>query len=349
MASFYLLVFMLLMSFQALLNAFDTRAFFVAYPHLSRISWLLPSLFGPLVYLIVRKMTRPSEGLRGSDSFHFLPFVGYVALLSPWFFQAAASKVAQLRNFELHSLEDFGYLNQLSILLILAYCLLAMGELASHKRRLEGHFSEIEGVRLRWLQQFMYALIGILAISVLGFYGRKWGIPHLTNIYHYNYALVVLLLYWIAYKWATYRGLAIELPEEVPKRAPRVSKYARSGLNETTMDAIFGNLERLMIEEKPFLRGNLTLHELADRLEVKRHHLSQVINEKTGQRFYDYINAYRVRELKGRISDPGFANRSYLGLALDCGFNSKATFNAAFKKHTGKTPSAYHHLKKKEV
>ena len=56
-ASFLLIVFMLLVSFQALLNAFDTRAFFLVYPFLSRISWLLPSLFGPLIYLFTKKIT----------------------------------------------------------------------------------------------------------------------------------------------------------------------------------------------------------------------------------------------------------------------------------------------------
>src|SRR6476620_3806237 len=66
-ASFLLIVFMLLVSFQALLNAFDTRAFFLAYPHLSRISWLLPSLFGPLVYLFTRKVTGEEHRLTQKD------------------------------------------------------------------------------------------------------------------------------------------------------------------------------------------------------------------------------------------------------------------------------------------
>lgn len=347
-ASFYLLIFMGTASFQALLNAFDTRAFFLAQPHLSRISWLIPSLFGPLIYLIVRKMTREKEGIRFSDLVHLIPFSCYFIFLAGWFFQSAESKKQLLSNFEVHSLEDFGLLNQLSIYLIFLYTILALKELRAYKKYLERRFSEIERMRYRWLQQFLYALIAILIVSALGFYGRKWEVPFLTNLYHYNYALVVLMLYWIAYKWAGQAALLGYLnlqtrDENIPEK-----KYAKSALDATAIETIYDHLEQYMEEKKPYLKGDLSLLELADMLGVKRHDLSRVINEKAGHSFYDYINGYRVAEMVKRMDDPRMANRNFLGLALDSGFNSKATFNAAFKRHTGSTPSAYFRKKKYE-
>jgi AraC-like DNA-binding protein len=92
---------------------------------------------------------------------------------------------------------------------------------------------------------------------------------------------------------------------------------------------------------KPFLEPELTIYKLAEELKVPRHHLSQVINEKAQKSFFDFINSYRIEEVKKLLADPKMANRNILGIALDCGFNSKATFNAAFKKFTGMTPSAY--------
>src|SRR5687768_16247266 len=71
-ASFILIGFMLLASFQAVLNAFDNREFFLANPHLSRISWLLPSLFGPLIYLFTKKITTESTRLIRPDLVHFI-------------------------------------------------------------------------------------------------------------------------------------------------------------------------------------------------------------------------------------------------------------------------------------
>lgn len=263
-ASFYLLIFMVIASFQALLNAFDTRAFFLAQPHLSRVSWLIPGLLGPLIYLIVRKMTREQQGMRFSNLLHLIPFICYFIYLANWFFQSAENKTQLLSNFEVHSLEDFGLLNQVSIYLILLYTLWSIKELRAYKKYLEHRFSDIERMRYRWLQQFLYALIAILIVSALGFYGRKWAVPFLISLYHYNYALVVLLLYWIAYKWA---GQASHLgylnqhtrDENVPEK-----KYAKSGLDAATISTIHKDLERFMQEKKPYLKGDLSLLELSD-------------------------------------------------------------------------------------
>lgn len=347
-ASIYLLIFMVTASFQALLNAFDTRIFFLALPHLSRISWLIPSLFGPLIYLIVRKMTREKEGLGFSDLLHLIPFICYFIFMSDWFFQSAEYKKRLLANFEIHSLQDFGLLNQLSIYLTFVYTLWALKELRAYKKYLEHQFSEIERMRYRWLQQFLYALIAILFISALGFYGRKWAVPFITELYHYNYALVVLMLYWIAYKWAGQSALLGYLNQQTRDEVVPGKKYAKSALDAADIAAIYKDLVRFMQEKKPYLKGDLSLLELSGMLGVKRHDLSRVINENTGHSFYDFVNSYRVSEMVKKINNPGLANRNFLGLALDSGFNSKATFNAAFKRHTGCTPSAYLRKKKYE-
>ena len=65
--------------------------------------------------------------------------------------------------------------------------------------------------------------------------------------------------------------------------------------------------------------------------------------------FFDFINSYRVEEVKKQLADTAMANRNILGIALDCGFNSKATFNTAFKKFTGMTPSAYQKAQTEDV
>src|SRR6476620_10260531 len=88
-ASFLLIIFMLLVSFQALLNAFDTREFFLANPHLSRISWVLPTVFGPLIYLFTKKITSGHHRLKQGDGIHLLPFAFYFGALSHWFFSLA--------------------------------------------------------------------------------------------------------------------------------------------------------------------------------------------------------------------------------------------------------------------
>ena len=125
----------LIVTFQAILNAFDNRDFFLAWPHLSRISWLIPSLFGPLIYLFTTKLCTEKPAFLARDLLHFLPFVIYLVLLLPWYIQPASDKIAYLENFELASKDDFGFLNQLSILIILIYLLVTLNFLNSFRRK----------------------------------------------------------------------------------------------------------------------------------------------------------------------------------------------------------------------
>jgi len=96
-----------------------------------------------------------------------------------------------------------------------------------------------------------------------------------------------------------------------------------------------------MNESKPYLDPDLTLAGLSAMLNLPQHHLSRVINEHYGNNFFDFINRYRIEEVKQRIPDPAYGNLTLLGIAFDCGFNSKSAFNRLFRKYTGITPSEY--------
>lgn len=97
-------------------------------------------------------------------------------------------------------------------------------------------------------------------------------------------------------------------------------------------------LLRLMEDEQPWLEPELTLAELAHRLRTNTSLLSHVINTGCGQNFNDFVNRYRVAEAERKLQDPRLAHYSLVGIALECGFNSKSTFNRVFKKLTGRTP-----------
>ena len=96
-----------------------------------------------------------------------------------------------------------------------------------------------------------------------------------------------------------------------------------------------------MEKHKPYLENNLNLRGLAQELDVNANYLSQVINEQHGKNFFEFINSYRVNELKEMMNDPTNRQFTLLSMAFDCGFNSKTTFNTAFKRITGLTPSQY--------
>lgn len=355
LAKSYMIILVLLITFQAILNAFDTRDFFLMFPHLSKISWLIPSLFGPLVYLFTIKLCSPAPVFKKTDLLHFIPFTLYFLTLLPWYIKSAAVKRAYLDNFELAMEDDFGFLNQFSILLILAYLIATLIFLKKFRRTIRNTFSEISRKRLEWMSAFAYGVLLVLIISVLGFYGHKWDIPVMDAIYHYNYIFIVLLVYWIAYK-ALLQPVVFDIPmatgkenelqdlmesEDFQEEEPASAKYVRSGLGDDQLEQLYKQLISYMKTEKPYLNPEINIYELAGLLQVKKHHLSQTINEKTGMNYFDFINSFRVEEIKQNLLKKNNNNLTLLGIALDSGFNSKATFNNAFKKLTGITPSDF--------
>jgi AraC-like DNA-binding protein len=112
-------------------------------------------------------------------------------------------------------------------------------------------------------------------------------------------------------------------------------------MDEATAARLEAALVALMEAERPYRRGDLTLPELAEALGVTPHNLTEVVNTRLGQSFYDFVNGYRVREAQARLADPAYAGWTVLAVGLEAGFNSKSSFNAAFKRYAGTTPSAY--------
>jgi len=85
----------------------------------------------------------------------------------------------------------------------------------------------------------------------------------------------------------------------------------------------------------------LSLNDLASRLDISRNRLSFIINKYSGLCFYDFVNKFRIEEVKKIMTNSGSEEKNILEIAYDAGFNSKATFNRIFKKYTKTTTSAY--------
>ena len=353
----------LLLSIQTVLVAYDTRDFFLAFPHLSKVGWLLPSLFGPLIYLFTAKLTSERPAWRKKDFLHLVPFVLCLLYLLPYFLQPAAVKIAYLENFDKASEDDFGPLNQLLNFLHLGYTYAALVLIRRHEQNILQRFSELRKVRLRWLKQFVQLIFCIILIGVVVFYARKWNVPWVSEVYHFHYLGVIVCIYWIGYKALSQPAIfnnslpfqqgrkeaeeaEVPTPDEAVNEmqtgeSPAAVKYQKSGLKEDAAEEYLGQLLQFMEERKPYLQNELSIQELAEATGIPRHHLSRVVNERLNKNFYDFINEYRVAEAKRLLLNPAFSHYTTLAIALEAGFSSKATFNAVFKKQTGLTPTAY--------
>ena len=103
-------------------------------------------------------------------------------------------------------------------------------------------------------------------------------------------------------------------------------------------------IERIMtymLEDEPFLDPSLTVKSLSEKINMPHRELSVLINQELGQHFFDFVNSYRIEKAKSILKDNTNTKLTILEILYEVGFNSKSSFNTAFKKHTGQTPTAF--------
>jgi YesN/AraC family two-component response regulator len=121
-------------------------------------------------------------------------------------------------------------------------------------------------------------------------------------------------------------------PDGIP-----VQKSSENKIDEKLLQKVLDYMET----SKPYHDSELTLTSLASQMNINRNQLSEIINTGTGGNFYDFINKYRVDEVKQLIENPKFKDYTMLAIAFEAGFASKSTFNSIFRKATGLTPTEY--------
>ena len=115
-------------------------------------------------------------------------------------------------------------------------------------------------------------------------------------------------------------------------------------LSDSLQQKYISQLEDYMKTNKPYFDPDLTLMDLAEKTSIPYRALSEVINNALKQNFYDFINGYRIRESKKLLSEKGNKFTTVLEVLYEVGYNSKSSFNVAFKKHTGMTPTEFKRL-----
>ena len=124
-------------------------------------------------------------------------------------------------------------------------------------------------------------------------------------------------------------------------------KYARSSLSEEDKAEILKRLMDSMENEKYYKSNLVSQSQISKKLLIPVHHISQVINEKLNQSFFEFIATYRVREAEKLLLDPDMSHLTVEEIAEEAGYISKSAFNKTFKRITGKTPSEYRTLTQK--
>ncbi len=309
----------------------------------------IPLAAFPFHYFYTKYLINRAVTFNRNDWLHFLPFLCFELLLLIGDLSGAMdfSSMALAGPAETPLL--FQIFNVAIIVQGLTYIGISYRLISNYNKHIKDVLSSIEHVQLHWLRNItiagLSALILFLTELLLLTYGVNISNFVLSSIvfavYVYGMGYIGLLKTEIFASPIVEREMEEVVNSESVKTIESSEKYERSGLSEETAQKYLHQLLRLMDEQKPYLNSELTLSQLAASAGISPHNLSEIINSLRRQNFYDFINGYRIEQIKKDLADPSKQHLKILSLAFDAGFNSKATFNTLFKEQIGKTPSEY--------
>ncbi|WP_395374254.1 helix-turn-helix domain-containing protein [Marinicella sp. W31] len=189
-------------------------------------------------------------------------------------------------------------------------------------------------VSLSWVRYFLTALLIVVLLKVVvmilipgwGSFGNHFSYYLIFSILFY---FLAILGYSSSYTSNTHALPVLDQPE------------TQFNVSDDDLKACADLLNKAMDVHKYYLNQKLTLSELSKTIEVSGRLVSKTVNQLYKMNFNDYINSYRVEAFIESYQNNSDQLKTMLDLAMDCGFNSKATFNRAFKKHTKKSPKSY--------
>lgn len=331
--------------------------FYVPFQHLY--------LIGPVIFFYLQSLLNPSFRFGKKEMLHFIPGILYL-LFS--IVMVVTDKLVLKRYFFLANGADpdFDTWYQLSGLLsMLFYFILSLRYYTLYKKLMVQVISYADVVMFRWVRNFLMSFLLMLVVRA-GFSLAELVIPG-TYVSNWWYFFVfAIIFYYIAitgYSNSIETKIAFQ-PNLLAYRPALLLNYADSVADDEaeTEEAEVINIEsepakenndpeeiqtwkqkllQLMQQDKAYEDPELSLAEVAKQLQSNPSFISKMVNQGFGINFNDFVNRFRIEAVKEMILRGEHKKQTLLGIAFECGFNSKATFNRAFKKIAGQSPKEF--------
>lgn len=280
--------------------------------------------FGPLIYFYVKSLVNQLFTFQKKDFLHFIPVLFQTGL---YFF--LTTKDYNFKNWywvNVHQWITYKIEFDGTFISMLIYLVLSIRLLKNYQIYVVNNFSEISKIRLNWLKIILIILIILCVQWLIEVILRDFFMLY----FNYNYSIQILGIMALV--------LAVGGIRQANLSEVNFEEEATPKIHIQVDDQILGRIKMGMDNQKLYLNPTLTLSEFAKELKLNPKMVSQQINSGLGKSFNDFVNQYRVEEVKLRLNSLDLERLTILGIAYESGFNSKTTFNRIFKDFTGVAP-----------
>lgn len=317
----------------------------------TKINYFLINIaFGlaPLIYLYVKSLTTSNFKFKSSYWLHFVPaFLIVFYRLFIYTYDALQPGFTDIQNGVLKIAVDEAYVQQalayVETAFMLMYLAFTFQLFYNYRKKIIQYFSNIYKLELNWILSFL------ILFSILFLYGTIQEIVGSSFVsLDYNERWWLRLLTAIVTLYVGVRGYFTDTSKlnklsfsfspktiSIPERATHLEKEQAYSAKDIAI------VKSLMEDDQVYLDPELNLADLAKLANMSRGQLSEIVNNAFNKNFNDFVNSYRVEAIKNMLRENKHKQLSLLGIAQECGFNSKATFNRVFKKLTNYSPSEY--------
>lgn len=298
------------------------------------------AVFGPVLLFYIKSVITKRLQFKFADLFHLLPLIISLVTVSDYIF----NKSDYNSFYHFYNLQTGIFKAGLNVWEFSSpvYLIFGLIILFQHKKNAKNYFSNIEKKELTWLF--------LLTIGFTLFIYITYALWIFTHFFPLSLSLELLTIALSGYVFVLgvygYKQESIfhENTSKFHEENQSFSKprsYQKIVLDPIERESINQKLMILMEQGKPYLKSEITISDLAGKIGVSVFKLSRVINEDHNRNFFDFINNYRVNEVKQLLGSTKNSGEKIESIAYDCGFNSKSSFYSIFKKQTNLTPTEY--------
>ena len=332
-----LLVAFFICQFLSISNHFilSQRNFFIEItPHMFFLGTPFAWLWAPLFYLYVKSLLYSDFSLRKKDIIHSIPFILFLLYdIFQFHIQSGEQKAYLIANNRFLTFNLGLIINLMITLQISVYLVFVFKMYYKYRKSLKNRQSSIDVHQSNWLQIYIFGyLIAFLITDFcrIGLYTYQSLKDVFVFFSFFGFFIYFILLFYIAISNPLIFTKIEEKPEAKTHVIPKHEAYF-----------LLKKINNYMLQSEPFLNPELSLKQLATELKTPERLLSGVINQYSNQNFYDFINNFRIEKAKKLLAEDTLKKSTIQEIFYDSGFNSKSTFNLAFKKSTGITPTEF--------